>query len=609
MALAACNGTALVTMTATPATVTGFLTYRVTLDSVALQQASGGSSQNVLPAPVSIDLAQMTSFSDILSAATVKKGTYSSVIVTIDFTNAVIVADDGSLDGVALTAQNVNAESIGKVTLTLAFDPANPLVISKNSTSQFALDFRLSASSNVNLQAHTVTITPVMIASSLAIDSKALRLRGLLSSVYTTNSGYTTGIDPSDGLVSESGSVQVVPTTSSTLYEVNGVAATGSTGFTALAGLGAGAWSVAYGSLVSTSNTSFVNTPVTTPTDTSTSGDPFGVGSTTSPSTATTTDTTVGTTTTDVTFSPTLVFAGSSVQGGFDRISGIVTARTDTTLTVPTASLITSAGLQYFVSGQTGISSNTEQQISVGSWIDAFGAVTRNGGGNVAMDVTAGRVRIGNTVAAGTFTSAGTSVVTIGLDTLSGRLIAPFVFNYLPANFQLTTNALDSSGLVANEPVQFTGTMAPYGTTTADFAATSLSDPTTISAELVLDFGSAGSATPFATLASDQLDIAISGIAAGGRHQIWVGAPPPVEVSTLTSDLLIEPSTASTQVFAIAHASTSTVENFNTFANFITALQAELNGTTIATTVTAEGIFTAAGSTLAATSVKVYLNK
>jgi hypothetical protein len=625
VALAACNGTALVTMTATPASVTGFLTYRVTLDSVALQQASGGSSQNVLAAPVSIDLAQMTSFSDILSAATVKKGTYSSAIVTIDFTNAVIVADDGSLDGVALTAQNVNAESIGKVTLTLAFDPANPLVISKNSTSQFALDFRLSASSNVNLQAHTVTITPVMIASSLAIDSKVLRLRGLLSSVDTTNSVYTSGIEPSDGLVSESGSVQVVPTTSSTLYEVNGVAATGSTGFTALAGLGAGAWSVAYGTLVSTSNTSFVSTPVTTPTDTSTSGDPFGVGSTTTPSTATTTGTTVGTTTTDVSFSPTQVFAGTSVQGGFDRISGIVTARTDTTLTVPTASLITSAGVQYFVSGvatitlgagtavtvpgQSGLASNTEQQISVGSWIDAFGTVTGNGGGNVAMDVTAGRVRIGNTVTAGTFTSAGTDVLTIGLDTLSGRLIAPFVFNYLPANFQVTTNALDTSGLVANEPVQFTGTMAPFGTTTSDFTATSLSDPTTISAELVLDFGSGGSATPFATLASDQMDIPISGIAAGGRHQIWVGAPPPVDVSTLPSDLLIEPSTASTQVFAIAHASTSTVENFNTFANFITALQAELNGTTVATTVTAEGIFTAAGSTLAATSVTVYLNK
>src|SRR5580692_7797672 len=87
LALAACNGTALVTLTATAPSVTHFLTYRVTLVSVALQQANGGSSQNVLPAPVSVDLTQLTDISEILSAATVKKGTYTSVTVTLDYSN------------------------------------------------------------------------------------------------------------------------------------------------------------------------------------------------------------------------------------------------------------------------------------------------------------------------------------------------------------------------------------------------------------------------------------------------------------------------------------------------------------------------------------------
>jgi hypothetical protein len=630
LALAACNGTALVTLTATPSGATNFLAYRVTLDSIALQQSSGGSTQNVLPGPLSMDLAQDTGVSEILSAATIKKGTYTSAVVTIDYTNAVIIADDGSLNGVALTPQNSSAESIGKVTLTLNFDPANPLSISKNSTSQVALDFRLSATSSVNLSAHTVTITPLMIASSVAIDSKPLRLRGLLSSVDTTNSVYTSGITPFDGLVSESGSVQVVPTTTSTLYEVNGVAGTGSTGFTALAGLGTGAWTVAYGTLVSTTNTTFSSTPVTTPTedDTSTSGDIFG----TTPSTATTTDTTIGTTsttTTDVSFSPTQVFAGTSVQGGFDRIAGIVAARTDTSLTVPTATLITSAGVEYYVSGaatitlgagtavtvpgQTGLASNTEQMISVGSWIDAYGTVTGNGGGNVAMDVTAGRVRLENNVASGTFTSAGTdsagtAQVTIQLATLSGRLITPFLFvNTQPASFQVSTSALDTSGLIASGPAEFTGLVSPFGETSPDFTAISVADPTTISAELVLDFGSGGSATPFATLSSDEMDIPLAGTGAGSRHQIFIGAFT-VQVPAQPGDLLIEPSTAATQVYAIAHASTSTVENFNTFADFITALQTELNGTTVATTITAEGIYTLAGNTIASTSVTIYLN-
>ncbi len=128
-----------------------------------------------------------------------------------------------------------------------------------------------------------------------------------------------------------------------------------------------------------------------------------------------------------------------------------------------------------------------------------------------------------------------------------------------------------------------------------------------MSGEAVLDFGSGGNATPLATLSSDEMDIPSSGTAAGSRHQITIGAEA-IDVSGLTSDLLIETSTASTQVIAIAHAWTSTVENFNTFATFIIALQAELNGKTVAMMLAAERIYTAAGHTIAATSVTIYRN-
>ena len=624
LALAACNGTALVTLTATAPSVTHFLTYRVTLVSVALQQANGGSSQNVLPAPVSVDLTQLTDISEILSAATVKKGTYTSVTVTLDYSNAVIVADDGTLGGVALTAQNVNAESLGKVTLTLDFDPANTLGISRKSTSQFALDFRMSASNTVDLTAHTVTVTPVMIASALAIDSKTLRLRGPLAGADTTNSDYTANIEPFDGLVSGAGSLQVVPA-ASTLYEVNGIPSIGAAGLTALSGLGAGAFTVAYGTLTATTN-SLVNTvPTASTASTATSGNIFG-GTGTTP--VTTLGTTTTTTVTDVLFTPTQIFAGSSVQGIGDRISGIVTARSANTLTVPTATLISSAGAESFVSGVATITlgastavtvpdqgtfgSNTSQQISVGSRIDAFGTVTASGGGNVALDASAGRVRLENTVASGLVTAVVAGQVNIDLTslgaTLGGRAVAPFQFvNSNPASYQVVTSALDISNLAAGVPVQLTGLTTSYGAAPPDFTATALADPTTINAELVLDWGSAGSSTPFASLTSSEIDLAVTGTGAGLRHQIAVGAQI-VYVSAPLTDVLIVPSASSTQVFAIVHASTSTVENFNTFADFVTALTKELNGTAVATTITAEGIYTASGTTLAATSVTIALN-
>ena len=58
----------------------------------------------------------------------------------------------------------------------------------------------------------------------------------------------------------------------------------------------------------------------------------------------------------------------------------------------------------------------------------------------------------------------------------------------------------------------------------------------------------------------------------------------------------------------IGHASTSTIENFNTYAAFVTQLQSELNGTTLVTGITAVGQYTAATFSFSATSITIFLN-
>ncbi|MFI4890456.1 MAG: hypothetical protein ACHQIL_07985 [Steroidobacterales bacterium] len=630
LVLAACNGTALVTLTATPASVARFLTYRVTLVSVALQDSSGSSSQTVVPAGLSVDLAQTTSISEIIGSSSVRKGTYTGVTVTVDYSNAVIVADDGTLGGVALTPQDQNGQSVGQVSLTLQLDPASSLTITKGNTSQLSLDFRLSATNDVKLTARTVTVTPVLIASSLPIDAKTARLRGQLSGASTTSSttgSYTTGIEPFDGLVSGAGSMSVAPT-ATTVYEINGTPSIGNAGLTKLAASSAGTWTVAYGTLTSTTNT------FTTPTTSTTNSTGFGL---TGASTATTSTTTT-TSSTHVSFTPTQVWGAGSVQGGgLDRISGIVTARNGNTLTVPGATWITSAGGVSFVSGvvtitlgagtavtvpgQDSVQSNSTQQISVGSSIDAFGTATASGGGNVGLDVTSGRVRLENTVASGLVTVQGIDWLSVNLSTLGGRAVAPFDFagtggvsgtpsNH--ANYVVLTSGLGIANAVVNDPVELTGLTASFGAARSgaipsDFTVTQLLDPTTISAELVLDWGSAGTTTPFASVTTTEIGLLASNTGLGLRHQIAVGAQV-IDVPTLAPNLLIDASTSTTVVYAIAHASTSTVENFNTFAAFATALQGELNGTTVATAITAEGIYTSTGTTLAATSVTVNLN-
>jgi len=664
LALAACDGTALVTLTATPATtltatpgsVSGFLTYRVTLVSVALQQSSGSDSVNVLPSPVSIDLVQSTNFDEILSSASVRKGTYTSVAVTLDYSNATIVADNGTLGGQPLTPQNVIGQGVSQVTLTLEFDPASPLVITKGNTSQLSLDFLLTASNSVNPTAGTVIVNPVMAASSLPIDTKMGRLRGLLSgatAATTTSSGssttsitgtsvtsttigtYTTGIKPFDGLVTSGGSMSVSPTPT-TVFEINGTPSIGTAGITALAALSPGAWTVAYGTLASTTSTTSIPLSTTTtpdnPDTTVGAGGIFGASTDTTASDTTTTTplATAFTTSTNVSFTPTQIWAGSSVQGGgFDRISGVVTARNGSSLTVPSATWTTSAGVTSFVSGtatitggtgtvvilpaQAGVQNNSTANVSVGSVIDAFGTATEGSNGNVALDVTAGRVRLENTVASGTVTIQGTTSLTVNLATLGGRSVAPFVFTGTgsnPAQYLASTSGLDLSNSVETAPVELTGLTAFYGAGGGgqpDFIATLLLDYTSINAELVLDWGSGGSAMPFAAMATGGLELLNTGIVPGLRHQIAVGAYP-VDLTTLGADVTIEPSTSTTLVYSIAHASTATVENFNTFAAFATQLQSELNGTTVVTLITADGVYTPAGAILTATSVTVDLN-
>jgi len=104
-----------------------------------------------------------------------------------------------------------------------------------------------------------------------------------------------------------------------------------------------------------------------------------------------------------------------------------------------------------------------------------------------------------------------------------------------------------------------------------------LLDPTTIDAELVVDWGT-GTASPFVTFDGTAIDLDAKNTSIGVRHQIQVGAQS-FDVKGMSSDPLIAPNpTSSNTVFTIGHAASSTTENFNTYGAFITQLQSELNG-------------------------------
>jgi len=657
-ALAACNGTAVVTLTSTPSTDT-FLTYRVGLASVQLQKANGRKVTSVLPTGTTVDLSKLVNFSEVLGAVVVPGGNYSQVVVTVDYSSVEIVYDDGSLTGIALTPQGASGQGLGQVTLTLDLDPSNQLSITRHNTSRLSLDFNLAASNVVNLAQRTVTVTPLMAASASPIDTKTVRIRGPLAGVNAVKSVFSTGIAPFDFPTVEAGTLNISPSTVTT-YEINGAPSTGTAGLNTLATVSPGTMTVAFGSLnVSGTNgtaacadgstpttvngiTTCANgsTPtssgtVTTCSDGSTPTTVNGITTCANGSTPTTTVAANTTTTsaTNVTFAATQVLAGSSVQGGgFDRVSGIVSGRIGDTFTIEdgtrlsdsgtntfvpgTATIEIGAGTQVTEFGAASIVANGIQQISIGSLIYAFGTASALNSGNLTLDATAGRARLGTTSASGIVTVQGTGTVTLSLTWLGGRSMGAFDFagtglsvgdDASAANYQVTTGALDLTNSTVQSPVEVSGLVTAFGAAPPDFGASTLLDYTTINAVLVLNWGG-GTPAPFASSSTGQITIDASNRSIGTQHEIQIGAQTVNIVGIALGPLIMPNITSSNTVFTIGHAASGTFENFVTFAAFIVQLQGELNGSVLATGMTAIGPYTTTTYTQRASSITLFLN-
>jgi hypothetical protein len=646
-ALAACNGSAVVTLTATPSTDT-YLAYRVGLTSIQLQNSSGRTSGAILPKGTTVDLARLTNLSEVVGAVSLAQGNYSEAVVTLDYSQAQIIYDNGTVDGLALTPVNASGQALGQVTLLLYLDPSEQLGVVRGSSARVSLAFNLAASNVIDVQQRTVTVMPMIAASTLPIDSKVVRIRGPLGGINSSSTGFTSGIVPFDFGNAGAGSLGV-SAQSVTTFEINGTPSTGSAGMTQLAALQSGVMVAAFGTLTTStsSSSSSTNTTASTPVTTCSDGTTPVTGTngvltcadgstlTTTPEDATDTG---NLTATHVNFSASQVLAGSSVQGGgFDRVSGIVTGRSGDTLTIDEGTLLTNEGTNSLVAGTASVligpntqvtqfggastEANGTQDISVGSLIYAFGTASAISSSSVTLDASAGRARLGQTTVSGLVTGQGTtdtltlSLSTVG-STLGGRSAASFDFAGTGASagedasvtaYQVTTANLTLTNATVGSPVEVTGTVTPFGAGPPDLSGTALLDYTTINAELVMDYG-AGTPAPFASYSTTEIDLDARNSAVGVRHEIQIGAQT-VNIVGIQSDPLIVPNTSSTNaVFTIGHAVSGTFENFDTYSAFITQLQTELNGSVLVTGVTALGQYTVTSYTLSASSITLFLN-
>jgi len=632
-------GTAMVTLTDMPG---DFLSYIVTVDSLQLTRADGTVVETIT-SKTPVDFAQLVNLSEIISARQLPSGSYTSVTLTLDYSAANIVVDNGTANGIAVPVGNIYngtgaALLSSPVTMTLTLPAGKPLVITSRTVANLALDFNLLATNTVvpvpvttppaavtsSTTAVQVWVNPTLSASLMPDTIKQIHVRGPLVSVDTTNNTYTVNVRPFYNSTGNHGQL-VVNTASSTTFTINGTAYnTQTAGIAALNALSAGTLTAAYGSFEVASGT----------------------------------------------FTASAVLAGTSVAGSaLDSVEGTVTGVTvnsdgTTTLTVSRGSVCievcrasedgdefrravaATVGPNTVVTEQGQSGSFSVKDISVGQHLQLFGTYHDTSGGTTdeasnpsTLDATSGSAFLmltqlwgvvqpntPATFATTPFMANGTQYngVTLTLQALDGQ--PPSAFNFAgtgtstanDANPSAYTVGVPTALSIANlnsGPARFYGFVTPFGTAQIpapppDFSAVTLVNYANTEAKLVMEWDRPGPTLPFGPLplmAATGL-VMTPAILQSAERELRIG-PQSIDPSTFSTGLTLQSDPAATMTqFAIAHRSSWKFESFSSFADLVTALNTDLNGTTMLLGLFADGPFNSTTGVLSVDELLIALS-
>jgi hypothetical protein len=247
LALAACgsdssdSGSTAVTFALTDGAAEEITSFRVSISSIQLERASG-ALVSLLTQAVPVDLTSLQDLSQVLGTTPVPPGFYVGATVTFDFTNAEAYILD------ATTPASLLDEDGDPLSGSVPFDIqlAAPFSLGAGAHKLIELDFDLNQSLEVDSLSNEITVEPKLVLSFDPSAPKELVSFGELVSVDTANGSFELELMTLQGQAYGSTTVDVLP---QTIYQINGVPYTGSTGLAALAALPAGTWAQTYGAI------------------------------------------------------------------------------------------------------------------------------------------------------------------------------------------------------------------------------------------------------------------------------------------------------------------------------------------------------------------------
>jgi hypothetical protein len=138
--------------------------------------------------------------------------------------------------------------------------------------------------------------------------------------------------------------------------------------------------------------------------------------------------------------------------------------------------------------------------------------------------------------------------------------------------------------------------------------ATSLVNYGSVTDYLNVSWGWSGSTTALTGLTASSTSLTLSLTNVGWEHAVRIG-PESIDLTKLSTSPTIVPSTTGTLNFTIGHARTFKVENFSSFASFVTQLSSDLTGTVGVIQISVAGSYDSITNTFTATGLAILLTQ
>jgi hypothetical protein len=494
-------GTPIITFTAQRG---HFTSYIVTIDEIEMTRKDG----TVIELPTvdeRIDLANLPNFVSLLEVPAVEIGTYVSVTFFLDYGTPYVTVDVNGQAVLATLLDSSTATTPTVDTVTVNFDPNNPLVITNQQSTPVNFNIDLEASNTITSADTTtasVTVHPLFTVTAAPVYQQPVFTRGLFVFADTKDGNFVMNTRPlHDVLNNPFGALTVIPD-AQTYWNINGQTLVGSAGLTALNSLQGETAELQIG---------VVATP----------GFPFGNLDNIQPN-----------------MTAAQIYVGTSLESTIqDHLTGIVASKAPGQIGLVGAALVDRLGLYGFtqivpvtVSSSTVVSvdgvanpSNTltADSVSVGQFIDVSGqdTVSTDGLNNpTALDATLGQIRMQPTTLWGVLNSATTTTASVSLSPIG--LVQNYeagAFDFqgtgtgsatdaTPGNYVLTTPA-DESATAPGTLLNIVGLTNTYGQGPPYFTATTVTPASSLPQQLVIVYAGAGSKAVFSSIVNNTINI------------------------------------------------------------------------------------------------------